>query len=190
LTSWFREYVYIPLGGNRKGTFRTYLNVVIIFVLSGLWHGANYTFIFWGAFYAFFMVVERAFLGKWLSKNKQTFFNWVYTMLIVLIAWVFFRSADMGYALRYIAAMFGHYGGGTSGQSVLFYMTINALIVLPFAILFCGFIQNWVRKLFIDKKWAVELRFWSGALCCLGLLCLCILMLANNTFNPFIYFNF
>jgi alginate O-acetyltransferase complex protein AlgI len=198
LTSWFREYVYIPLGGNRKGALRTYLNVAIIFVLSGIWHGANYTFIFWGAFYAGFMVVERAFLGKRLSKNRQTFFNWVYAMFVVLIAWVFFRSDSMGYACRYIAAMFNYYGGGSSGQGVLFYVTMNAIIVLPFAILFCGFIQNWVTALFkikpfsniSAKKWAGEVRFWSEAASLIALLCLCILLLANNTYNPFIYFQF
>jgi alginate O-acetyltransferase complex protein AlgI len=196
LTSWFREYVYFPLGGNRKGTFRTYLNVVIIFLLSGLWHGANYTFIIWGAFYAFFMVVERAFLGNWLSRNRQTFFNWLYTIIVVCFAWVFFRFPDVGYAIRYIAAMLGWYGSGE--HSAISYLTINSIIILPFAILFCGFIQNWVTALFSlkpfarvkQKRWAVEMRFWSEALCLVCLFVCCILMLANNTYNPFIYFQF
>jgi len=196
LTSWFREYVYYPLGGNRKGALRTYINIIIIFLVSGLWHGANYTFIIWGAFYAFFLVIERLFLGKTFLR-KPNIFNWLYTIIIVLIAWVFFRSPDTGYALQYIAAMFGYYGSG-SGHTPDYYMTMNSVLILPFALLFCGFIQSWTEKIFSfklfknikNKKWVYDLLFFIEAMCLFILFGLVVLMLANKTYNPFIYFQF
>jgi len=195
LTSWFREYVYYPLGGNRKGTFRTYLNIIIVFLVSGLWHGANYTFVFWGAFYAFFIVIERMILGRG-SLKKPNILNWFYTIIIVLIAWVFFRSPDIGYALQYIMAMFGFFGN--NGQTPTFNLTMNSILIFPFAVLFCGFIQNWTLKLFSlknfekikSKKWANDLLFYAEAVCLFVLYGLVILMLANKTYNPFIYFQF
>ncbi|MCL2276839.1 MAG: MBOAT family protein [Treponema sp.] len=194
LTSWFREYVYYPLGGNREGAFRTYINIIIIFLISGLWHGANYTFVIWGGFYAFFLVIERLFLGKTFLK-KPNLFNWLYSTIIVLIAWVLFRSPDIDYAINYIAAMFGYFGGV---QSVDLFLTMNSILVLPFAVLFCGFIQEWTIKVFSLKplekiksaNWAVNLIFLIEALCLLVLFGLVLLMLANKTYNPFIYFQF
>ena len=194
LTSWFREYVYYPLGGNRKGAFRTYINIIIIFLVSGLWHGANYTFVVWGAFYAFFIVIERITI-KQTANKKPNFFNWLYTIIIVLIAWVFFRSPDIGYALQYIKAMFGYYG---SGQSPAFYLTMNSILILPFAILFCGFIQNWAAKFFALKifkkvkniQWVNYLLFYMEAIFLFLLYGIVLLMLANKTYNPFIYFQF
>jgi len=201
LTSWFREYVYYPLGGNRKGTFKTYLNIIIIFLVSGLWHGANYTFVVWGAFFAFFIVIERMILGYSARQKQQTIkkmniLKWIYTMIIVLIAWVFFRSPNIKYALQYIMAMFGVYG--RSGQTPASYLTMNAILILPFAVLFCGFIQSWTTKLFSLKsfekiknnKYANSLLFFAEAICLLLLFGLVLLMLANKTYNPFIYFQF
>ena len=195
LTSWFREYVYYPLGGSRKGAFRTYLNIIIIFLVSGLWHGANYTFVVWGAFYAFFIVIERMILGQNVFKNPNVF-KWLYTIIIVLIAWVFFRSPDIEYALQYIKAMFGFFDRG--GQRPAFYLTMNSILILPFALLFCGLIQNWTLKLFSlkifvnlkSKKWANDLLFYMETMCLFVLYGLVLLMLANKTYNPFIYFQF
>ena len=92
LSTWFKEYVYIPLGGNRKGNKRTYLNIFIVFLLTGVWHGANFTFITWGLMYAVMQVIERLFLRKLLDKNPIKIFNWIYTMSMVIIGWVFFRA--------------------------------------------------------------------------------------------------
>ncbi|MCL2185310.1 MAG: MBOAT family protein [Treponema sp.] len=196
LTSWFREYVYYPLGGNRKGTFRTYINIIIIFLVSGLWHGANYTFIIWGAFYAFFLVIERIFV-KQTALYKPNFFNWSYTIVVVLVAWVFFRSPDMGYALQYIKAMFGYYGYNGL-QTPSNYLTMNSILILPFALLFCGFIQSWTTKLFSlkafekikTKKSVNAFLFFIEAVFLFGLYGFVLLMLANKTYNPFIYFQF
>jgi len=188
LSSWFKEYVYIPLGGNRKGKARTYLNLLIIFTLTGIWHGANWTFLVWGLFYGFFLVIERMFLGNALKRNPQKIFNWLYTMLVVLIAWVFFRSPDMGYAMKYLGAMFGFYGANGI-QPAIYYLTMNAILIFPFAVLFCGILQNWLRKP-IEKFKTATWVFWVESACLFVMLCTCILLLANNTYNPFIYFQF
>jgi len=128
--------------------------------------------------------------------KKPNILNRFYTIIIVLIAWVFFRSPDIGYALQYIKAMFGFFG--RSGQTPAFYLTMNSILILPFAVLFCGFIQNWTLKLFLlktfekikSKKWANDLLFFTEAVCLFVLYGLVILMLANKTYNPFIYFQF
>ena len=100
LGAWFKEYVYIPLGGNRKGKFRTYINLAIVFFLTGLWHGANYTFIAWGLYYGFFSILERNGLGKLLDKSK--IFSHIYLFLIVNFGWVIFRIDSLKEGLLFI----------------------------------------------------------------------------------------
>ena len=104
LTSWFREYLYFPLGGNRKGKVRTYINISIIFVATGLWHGASWDFICWGIFHGVFMVLERLGLGKILEKTKVV--KHVYTILVLCVGWTFFRVGDVGLTLQYLKRMF------------------------------------------------------------------------------------
>src|SRR5690554_2397263 len=98
LSSWFRDYLYIPLGGNQRGKYRTYVNLSIVFILTGFWHGATWSFVFWGVFHGFFMVMERLFLGD-LLKKVPALLNRIYTLLVVLIAWVFFRIESFSEAL-------------------------------------------------------------------------------------------
>lgn len=104
LTSWFREYLYFPLGGNRKGKVRTYINISIIFIATGLWHGASWDFICWGIFHGFFMVLERLGLGKILEKTKVV--KHIYTILVLCVGWTFFRVGDVGLTLQYLKRMF------------------------------------------------------------------------------------
>ena len=186
LSSWFKEYVYIPLGGNRKGKFRTYINLFIVFLLTGIWHGANFTFLLWGVFYGVFLVIERLFLGKWLQKNKFKFLNWFYTMFVVILLWVFFRAPDVGYAFQFIGKMFDFSAGTISIPQ-----TINLWqwFILLIGILFCGPMQMVFSKLYVkvkDKTWF----FWVDFCFQFFLLIMCVVLLINNTFNPFIYFQF
>lgn len=92
LSTWFKEYLYIPLGGNRKRKLFTYINLLIVFFATGLWHGASYNFILWGLFHGFFLVIERIFLGKLLEKNKLKFINHIYVIFVFVIGWVLFRA--------------------------------------------------------------------------------------------------
>ena len=186
LSSWFKEYVYIPLGGNRKGNFRTYLNLFIVFLLTGIWHGANFTFLLWGVFYGVFLVIERLFLGKYLKKNKFKFLNWLYTMFVVLILWVFFRAPNVSYAFGYIAKMFSFSGG-----NIPFAQTINLWqwFILVVGMLLCGPLQRLFQNQYLkvkDKTWF----FWVDFVIQILLFVLCIVLLINSTFNPFIYFQF
>ena len=96
LSTWFREYLYIPLGGNRKGNVRTYINLFIVFLVTGLWHGAGINFVLWGAYYGVFIVAERLFLGDILEKNRFKVLNHVYTMFVVIVGWMLFRIESLG----------------------------------------------------------------------------------------------
>ena len=106
LSTWFREYLYIPLGGNRKGQVRTYVNLLIVFFATGLWHGAGATFIIWGLYHGLFLVVERMGLGKLLEKNCFRGLNHIYTALVVVVGWVFFRADTLADAKVILHQMF------------------------------------------------------------------------------------
>ncbi|MBV9867971.1 MAG: MBOAT family protein [Abitibacteriaceae bacterium] len=106
LSRWFRDYLYIPLGGNRVSLRRLYLNLLLVFLLCGLWHGAAWTFIVWGVYHGLFLVLERLFLGKLLIRLPRLVRH-VYLLLVVMVGWVFFRAASLPYALHYLLAMFG-----------------------------------------------------------------------------------
>lgn len=178
LSSWFKNYVYIPLGGNRKGMAATCRNLMIVFLLTGIWHGANFTFIFWGLMYAVLLVAERLFLGRLLQKNPLKFVNWLYTMFFVMIGWVFFRSDNLVIARRYVRQLFCF---GTSEYSVLSYLSMQVILALVLGILGMGFIQRAIhKKPRICGSFAVQI----------AILVLSILFIAAGTYNPFIYFQF
>ncbi len=186
LSSWFKEYVYIPLGGNRKGKVRTYINLFIVFLLTGIWHGANFTFILWGVFYGIFLVIERLFLGKLLEKNKFKFLNWLYTMFVVVLLWVFFRAPNVEYAFMYIGKMFDFSKEITSVAQII---NLWQWFILFIGVLFCGPVQSLFKKVYNkikDKTWV----FWVDYSMQICLFVLSIVLLINNTFNPFIYFQF
>ena len=185
LSDWFRDYVYIPLGGNRKGNIRTYINLFTIFFLTGIWHGASWQFLVWGIYFGVFMVAERAFLGKWLAKHKVT--GHIYTLSVVVIGWVLFRGNGLSGALTWLKRMFLFTAAnGVVSPSVYF---DNRFIAALFAaVLFSGPLQTFTglkKKLFDDKKtYAYELPLLTI------IMIMCICLLVGNTYNPFIYFQF
>jgi alginate O-acetyltransferase complex protein AlgI len=188
LSSWFREYVYLPLGGNRKGRARTYINLLIVFMLTGIWHGANLTFLVWGLYFGIFLVAERLFLGALLEKNTRLkILNWLYTILVVIIGWVFFRSPTLSYALRYIGAMLSLSAGS---QSFMANVSMKSLIILPFAVLFGGVLQRLYARRSTGALKNSWVFFCTETAAMFALLGLCILILANDAYNPFIYFQF
>ena len=186
LGSWFREYIYIPLGGNRKGLFRTNLNVFIVFALTGIWHGANFTFIAWGLFYAILQIIERLFLGKLLEKNPVKILNWIYTMFAVMIGWIYFRSDNIFQANAFVAQLFNFKGGSASAVS---FLSMNAIIVIIVGILFSGFVQRPLKKYYDKVSTTIPVLTVDFALQFV-LFVLSILMLVSGTYNPFIYFQF
>ena len=111
LSTWFKEYVYIPLGGNRKGLPRQLFNILVVWMLTGIWHGAGWNFLFWGLWFAFFLILEKLFLGDILESVPKVFGR-IYTLAVVLISWVFFALESPGEILAYLQAMFGMNGIG------------------------------------------------------------------------------
>ena len=134
LSSFFRDYVYIPLGGNRVKLSRTYLNLLIVFTLTGFWHGASWSFVVWGLFHGFFMVIERLGFEKILNKTWKPIAN-IYTLLIVMFAWVLFRSSTLTYAISYWKAMFDFQFTGEQHSLLLSYINSEFILALVIAIL-------------------------------------------------------
>lgn len=178
LSSWFKNYVYIPLGGNRRGQARTCLNLLIVFLLTGIWHGANFTFIIWGLMYAVLLVAERLFLGRLLQRNPLKILNWVYTMFFVMTGWVFFRSDSLVVAKRYLEQLFSP---GTSQYSVLSYLSMQVLLALFLGLLGAGFMQRVLKKTTkIFDSFALQMVVLAASM----------LSVIAGTYNPFIYFQF
>jgi len=192
LSRWFRDYVYIPLGGNRGGTFKTYRNLFIVFFLTGLWHGASWTMVIWGLFHGLFLVLERGVLKNILPK--LFILNRVYTLLVVMVAWVFFRSSDLTYALSYIGKMFGAgENPGVPVQPFSLFLTYDVIGLLFIAIvLSTGWLQTLAERIGQSGIGKIAGNIgrpieYTATLC---LLVICSLFLVRQGYNPFIYFQF
>ena len=186
LSTWFKEYLYIPLGGNRKGKTRTYINLLIVFFTTGLWHGASWNFIFWGLFHGFFILIERIKLKELLDKNKFKIVNYLYSTFVVLIGWVFFRANGLKQAFQYLETMFTN--NSVCKLELSSVINNELIIVLIIAILISGPLQSIYKKIKIKKENSI-LEFIE--IIGLGLLMIiCIMKLISNTYNPFIYFRF
>lgn len=185
LGTWFREYLYFPLGGSREGKTRTYRNLMIVFLMTGLWHGAGFTFILWGVYHGFFQIVERAGFHKILSKHKL--FARFYTMIVVVFGWVLFRAKSVSQAAAMFGRMLAPWKYVESSLSVRILLGNRTLLVIFAGILGCGFLQRFLQKMPWYEKGKnsyLEIGY------CMTMLVLCIAMLASNTYNPFIYFRF
>ncbi|SHI78206.1 alginate O-acetyltransferase complex protein AlgI [Butyrivibrio fibrisolvens DSM 3071] len=188
LSSWFRDYLYIPLGGNRKGINRTYLNLIIVFAVTGLWHGASWTFVIWGLYHGFFLIIERMGFGKILDKSRIV--GTIYSLFVVIIGWVFFRADDLHFALAFIKRMVLPWRYGPAGAIIGTIVTTKTLIILVIGIIAAGPFQKLFEIKGLDKvsvKWKNSM---IEAVYLLAVLFYCILLLANDTYNPFIYFRF
>lgn len=185
LGAWFKSYVYFPLGGSRKGMKRTVFNLAVVWLLTGIWHGASWNFILWGVLYGVLIIMEKLFLGKVLEKIP-TFFSWLYTILLVILGWVLFDTADIPTAFAYMGAMFGANGVLWDSQSM--YYLINYGIILVFGIFACTDLS---KKLFdkLGQKLPTVMNY-ATPVAKLAVLVLSTAYLANATYNPFLYFNF
>jgi len=198
LSSWFRDYLYIPLGGSRGSTQRTYFNLVTVFFLCGLWHGASWTFVVWGLYHGLFLILERVWLGQFLKKLPGMMRH-IYTLLVISCGWVLFTSATLPHGLRFLAVMFG-FGESTGAvQELSWYLTRDVKMALLAGVIFsmpvlpalARFHKKLVRSYPGRVRAAVELSF---AVCGTIALCLtlivCLMLLSAGTHNPFIYFRF
>ncbi len=187
LSTWFREYLYIPLGGNRKGKVRTYINLLIVFFATGIWHGASLQFVAWGMIHGFFMVVERIWLGQYLKQPKFALIGKVYTLLEVLTTFVIFRAPGLRYGLSFIKAMFIPTNGGGI-YPVTQFVDGKILLFVLLGVVFSGFIQEKVPQL---KNYVFNKNVGSLELVYLPVMYfLCIVSMVSSAYNPFIYINF
>ena len=190
LTSWFRDYVYIPLGGNRCSRAKNIRNIVIVWFLTGFWHGAAWNFILWGLWFCILLLGEKFVWGARLSKAPG-FFRHFYTMLIVVLGWVLFRSDSLAQCSSYLGAMFGAgVHAAADGQTLYLLkeywpeLIVSVVAALP--------VKNTFRSLLEKSKAAFsgQLLVWGPRVLGLGLLCASYLKLVIGSFNPFIYFRF
>ena len=181
LGAWFRDYVYIPLGGNRKGLFRQFFNILVVWALTGFWHGASWTFLLWGLYYAVFLMLEKAFLLKPLQKAPAL--GTVYTLFVAVCGWVIFDLPDLGQALAYYGAMFGG-GAGLVCETDLFYLKNYAAVFLV-SILACLPPGKALWHRLSEKTKSV-----LAPVLILAVLFLSTAYLVDATYNPFLYFRF
>ena len=190
LSTWFKEYLYIPLGGNRKGKYRTYLNLFIVFFATGLWHGASWNFVIWGGvYYGTILVIEKLFLKKWLDNNKTKFINHIYVMIIVTIGWVLFRADGIKHGLQIIKLLFS-FDFRTIYVVLPTYFNIKNILILIVSILLCGPLQVLCNKLRNKKKLIKMYENYLEIALIIIILVLSILELVSSSYNPFIYFRF
>ena len=184
LGTWFKEYVYIPLGGNRKGKVRTYVNLVIVFFLTGLWHGADWSFIIWGLYHGLFSVLERLGFKKILEKIKVL--PTIYTFLVVHFGWVLFRAKDTATGFQFIEKMLTPWKHVENPIPYWEYMDKKTVAIFICAVIGMGFLKKFIPEK-IQKIWKDSV---PEAVYCVILLILCLASMAADTYNPFIYFQF
>ena len=183
LGSWFRDYVYIPLGGSRRGLPRQLLNLLVVWFLTGLWHGASWNFVLWGLYFAFWLLLEKCFLLRFLEKSRV--FSRIYCLVLVLAGWILFSLTDLSACLDYLKAMFLPTKAAISAdfwQAVLDQNKVELVLGAFFATPAAGIL---LRKHCRGTAWQI-----AGGVGLLLLLALCTLYLVSMNFNPFLYFRF
>lgn len=184
LSTWFRDYLYIPLGGSRGSTLFTYRNLLIVFFITGLWHGASWSFIVWGLFHGFFLLLEKNISFKlpkillWLSN--------VYLLVVVMVGWVFFRSENLSYAMGYIKTLFV-FREGTNLYALLYVNNLTYLIIL-IGVFFSIPLRNHIIKNTLGINAILNKCVTYGAH--FAILLLCVFEIIQANYNPFIYFRF
>ncbi len=194
LGAWFKSYIYIPLGGNRKGKARTIFNLLVVWTVTGVWHGASWNFMLWGAYFGVLIVMERLFLGKLLEKIPSIF-SWLYTFVLVVFGWVMFEAVDpttvnigemFSQVFSYIGAMFG--ANGVFMDDFAISSIVNYGIMFAVCILGSSDLIKMFTKFIKEKapKWVQ----YGAPIVQLCIMIAAIAYLSTSTYNPFLYFNF
>lgn len=183
LSTWFKEYVYIPLGGNRKGVKRQILNLLIVWGLTGLWHGAAYNFVLWGLYYGFLLILEKFVLKKFLDR-LPSFVQHIYTLFIIIIGWGLFYFTDVGQLGEFMVDLF-NFGNGICGDQA-FNLIMSNLPMLIVAAVASTPLATMLYTRFEHRRfmWIPETLY------CMGVLVVSTASLVNQSYNPFLYFRF
>jgi alginate O-acetyltransferase complex protein AlgI len=195
LSTWFRDYLYIPLGGNRVEPARIYLNLLLVFFLCGLWHGASWTFVIWGLWHGAFLVLERTKWGNFIERAPKLV-GCCYTLLVVLVGWVFFRAETLGISIHYLKTMFGFQG--IAGVSAADLLNTKTMIVLLCGLVGCTpavsrLSQVLMTSVIYGKRQSAPLTAFlkfTNIVILFLMLVICAALLSSNIYNPFIYFRF
>ena len=199
LSSWFRDYVYIPLGGNRHGTAKTLRNLLIVFLLTGLWHGAAWTFIIWGLYHGAFLVLERLWLGDRLRRAPELVAR-VYALLVVIVGWVLFRAENFGQAKTFLRAMIG-LGNAQQTEPLILWLTPESATLLIVGAVLSFPVLPWLLDRLASDGMPRPLRAVPAGhsaeavravpvpLLILGFAA-SLALLTTSTLNPFLYFRF
>ena len=189
LSSWFKEYVYIPLGGNRKGLPRQIINIAIVWALTGLWHGASWNFVLWGVYYGILLIFEKLFLLKVLDKipDKLSFIRHIYALVLVVLGWVLFNITDFSILGQYLSEMFA--GGAGDHAIISYYVSSRGILMVIAAICSTPLIEKLFNKMdsflmFYTTKDMAE------TFLLVILFIMSIAFLVSGSYNPFLYFRF
>ncbi|WP_341372092.1 MBOAT family O-acyltransferase [Clostridium cylindrosporum] len=191
LSTWFKEYVYIPLGGNRVGKIRVYFNIFVVWMLTGFWHGASWSFIAWGLYFGILISLEKAFLGKLLSKVYRPIRH-MYLIFAVSIGWVFFRSGSFTYSINYLKTMLGLNGAELFDNLSYVYISDYGFTIILGAI-FAVPVVKWMKERIAKKMPNVfenSIAYFTQTALYSVLFMVIIIKLVNSTYNPFLYFRF
>jgi alginate O-acetyltransferase complex protein AlgI len=191
LSSWFRDYLYVPLGGNRVAAWKTYRNLVTVFFLCGLWHGASWNFVIWGLFHGTFLVIERLGLGSVLRRLPRSVRH-AYLIVVVLVGWVFFRAPNLPSALTYLQTMFGFGHGEMPPVRLSWYLTREVRYAMLAGIIgsmpVVSTLKAWTERFTRESHTVVAEA--AGTVALLAIFVAALLQVAARTYNPFIYFRF
>lgn len=187
LSTWFRDYVYIPLGGNRSGN--VYFNSLVVFFITGMWHGAAWNFIIWGLWHGVFLIIEKFLKRNNIDIKTPGFIKWIYAMLIVTLGWVLFRAPDISYALKYIGVMFGVIGTKDFGFTVWWYVSLKIIAIILIALVASVPLKEKFGTIFraIDGTYFKEISINIYLIIIFFISIMCVM---TSTYSAFIYFKF
>lgn len=186
LSSWFRDYVYIPLGGNRVSKIKHIRNLLIVWLLTGLWHGAAWNFVAWGLYYGVILIIEKYLLSPVLDRLPDVVRH-IYSIVLVVIGWVLFFSSSFGQAADYIRVMFGAGAHGFADRESMYLLTSNLILWLILIFGSTPLVHFRYEHMLRTKKWNTTI---INSVVYVALFIVCIAYLVTETYNPFLYFRF
>lgn len=191
LSSWFRDYLYIPLGGSRVSGLKLLRNILVVWLLTGFWHGAAWNFIAWGLYFAFLLILEKFVIGKYLTKLWKPLQH-LYALFFIVLGWLLFRSESLSYAIDYLTAMFG-----LGVQPIISNQALNYIIEYKFEFIIAIIASMPVYPMLLEKLKGLKsknlyqlINYYIKYIMLIALFGICIMYLINSSFNPFIYFKF
>ena len=188
LSSWFKDYVYIPLGGNRVGTYKLLRNILIVWLLTGIWHGASWNFILWGLFFGILLIIEKVYLNKYLEK-LPSLIRRVYVLFLVMISFLIFQASTLKEAWQSITGLFGFQTSVLINNFTIYYFKSYFFVFIIALITSTPILKNLVEKLRANKFWNYLCNLLEPIFIVI-LLFLVTAYLIDNSYNPFLYFRF